>query len=108
MKRSTRWHQATTLAFGLAFLGAAKVYAENDPQPQTRGWIPYTHAGYVGLNLGTAQHQTPCKPGFECKNPRIAGKIYTGGMISQGIGLEAGYVNVGHGKRNGGETKAQG
>jgi OmpA-OmpF porin, OOP family len=70
--------------------------------------LPYTTYGYVGLNVGASHYNTPCAGSFSCDNPNVAGKIYTGGMISKAFGLELGYLNMGNADRNGGTTKAQG
>ena len=74
----------------------------------TRSWIPYTSYGYVGLNLGKSEYNTPCVAGFSCDNPQFAGKIYTGGLLNRIVGLEVGYINLGNANRNGGRAKAQG
>lgn len=71
-------------------------------------WIPYTSYGYIGLNLGTSDYKLPCAGGFECDNPNVAGKFYTGGLFSRVLGLELGYINTGNADRNGGEASAQG
>lgn len=74
----------------------------------SRSWIPYTSYGYIGLNLGRSDYRTPCVGAFACDKPNLAGKIYTGGMFSQILGMELGYINTGDADRNGGTLKAQG
>jgi hypothetical protein len=74
----------------------------------SRSWIPYTSYGYVGLNLGKSEYNTPCVAGFTCDNPQFAGEIYTGGLLNRIVGLEVGYINLGNANRNGGRAKAQG
>jgi hypothetical protein len=74
----------------------------------SRSWLPYTHGGYWGFNLGTPDYEKNCASGFTCDDPSVGGKIYTGGQINKWLGAELGYINFGKLERNGGDTKAQG
>ena len=72
-------------------------------------WLPGTRRGYVGINLGRSDYGTPCGGGnFACDKPRVAGKVYSGGMFNDHLGLELGYVHMGRADRAGGRTDAQG
>jgi len=72
-------------------------------------WIPGTRRGYVGINLGRSDYGTPCGAGnFGCDNARVAGKVYSGGMFNEYLGMEFGYVNMGRADRGGGRTDAHG
>ena len=72
-------------------------------------WIPGTRRGYAGINLGRSDYGNPCgSGGFGCDDPRVAGKVYSGGMFNEHLGMELGYVNMGRADRGGGRTEAQG
>lgn len=72
-------------------------------------WIPGTRRGYVGINLGRSDHGTPCgSGGFGCDKPNVAGKVYSGGMFNDYLGMEVGYLHAGRADRAGGRTDAQG
>ncbi|MDP2263843.1 MAG: hypothetical protein Q8K24_11865 [Hydrogenophaga sp.] len=70
--------------------------------------IPYSTGGYVGVNIGTPDYDTPCAAGFRCSNNTTAYKLYTGGMFNEYVGAELGYVNMGRAYRAGGRTEAHG
>lgn len=71
--------------------------------------IPMTRRGYVGLNLGKPEYDTPCGAGgFTCDDPSADGYLYTGGLFNDWLGLELGYYYGGKAERAGGRTKAQG
>ncbi|PHV10154.1 outer membrane beta-barrel protein [Chitinimonas sp. BJB300] len=105
-----------TLPFALSALAITATAATNDyrstysddANARPYSWIPYTSYGYVGANLGKSKYDNPCNTLFECKNPKFAGKFYTGGLFSRLFGVEFAYVNMGKFKLNGGEAKAQG
>lgn len=71
-------------------------------------WIPGTRGGYAGINLGRSDYGTPCRAGFNCEKPNVAGKVYSGGMFNDHVGVELGYLHAGRADRNGGRTDAQG
>jgi OOP family OmpA-OmpF porin len=72
-------------------------------------WIPGTRRGYVGINLGRSDYGTPCgSGGLGCDKPRVAGKVYSGGMFNDYVGMELGYLHMGRADRAGGRTDAQG
>lgn len=107
-KNRMTWIMACTLVL---FAQTSVAESRNDTHRTDDGtysWIPYTSSGYVGLNLGIPKFHTSCDGSLRCDNPPIAGKIYAGGMLSNGVGLELGYVNMGRAERNGGYTTAQG
>lgn len=70
--------------------------------------LPYTRRGYVGLNLGKPEFDLPCGTAYGCDDPSVSGYLYTGGMFSDWLGLELGYLNTGSADRAGGSTRAQG
>lgn len=72
-----------------------------------RSWLPYTRGGYVGLNLGRPDLDLPCGIGG-CDDAEVGGKLYTGGMLTDWLGAELGYVNMGRADRGGGRTEAYG
>ena len=79
--------------------------AESRPQ----SWIPYTSYGYVGIGAGWSKFDLPsCAPGLSCDDTDTGFKIFTGGMFSRYLGVEAGYVYLGKGEANGGDQKAEG
>ena len=72
-------------------------------------WIPGTRRGYFGINLGRSDYGTPCgSGGFGCDKPKVAGKVYSGGMFNDYLGMELGYLHAGRADRAGGRTDAQG
>jgi OOP family OmpA-OmpF porin len=72
-------------------------------------WIPGTRRGYAGISLGRSDYGTPCgSGGFGCDKPRVAGKVYSGGMFNDYVGMELGYLHMGRADRAGGRTDAQG
>jgi OmpA-OmpF porin, OOP family len=89
-------------ALALAAAGAA--------QAQSSGYsvLPWTQQGYVGLNIGKPDYNNSCGAGPTCDDPDAAFHIYTGGMFSQWLGLEVGYLNLGRADRAGGRTRAHG
>lgn len=103
-----------SIMLGLVLLSgqvANVIAAEAIPYTTPRvseSWIPYTSSGYVGVNLGVPKFHTECYRLFSCDNPQVSGKIYTGGLFARAIGMELGYINVGHAPRNGGHISAQG
>jgi opacity protein-like surface antigen len=97
-----------TIAAALLALPAISAAQTTPGRTPSRSFIPYTSNGYFGVNLGKGDYRKNCVGGFECKDPDIAGKLYTGGLFSRVIGVELGYINTGNADRNGGEIKAQG
>ncbi len=70
--------------------------------------IPYSTQGYVGVNAGQPDFDTPCASGFNCNNRTTSYKLYTGGMFTPFLGGELAYVNMGRAQRAGGRTEAHG
>lgn len=97
----------TTTALAVALVPAA-VFAQNTSSTRSTAWLPYTSAGYVGANLGRSTFDTNCVPGLDCDEHDTAFKLYTGGMLSNFVGLELGYLNMGKANRGGSAYKAQG
>ena len=97
-------------------LTAAAACAQSTPSRNSGFWhedgntfLPYTRGGYVGVNLGQSDYQTDCGVGnYACDKPKIAGKLYVGGMFSPYVGVELGYLHMGRADRAGGRTQAQG
>ena len=75
-----------------------------------QGWsmLPWTTGGYVGLSIGQPSYDTACGTGLNCDDPDMSFKVYTGGMFTQYLGLEVGYLYFGEADRAGGNTSAQG
>lgn len=101
------------IAGSIALLPLAAIAQNTTSQNTNTGnsWLPYTHNGYVGINLGGSRfNHEDCVFGFDCndKSDTLAGKIYLGGMFNPNFGVEVGYVDVGKQKINGGERRAQG
>lgn len=71
--------------------------------------LPYTRRGYFGISLGRPEFKNGCGNGaYGCDNPRVGMSIYTGGLFSEWLGMELGYMNTGKADRAGGSTRAQG
>ncbi|MBT9463037.1 outer membrane beta-barrel protein [Hydrogenophaga sp.] len=71
--------------------------------------IPYATNGYIGLNVGKPDWDTPCGGGgFACSESNTSYNIYTGGMFNEHFGAELGYVDFGRSDRGGGRTHAHG
>lgn len=87
--------------------GNSRSYSDSSNM-NDKSYLPFTHSGYWGINLGASDYEQHCTPGFACNNPDIGGKIYVGGKFNKWLGAEVGYVNVGKLERNGGDTSAQG
>lgn len=114
-----RFRSRPCLAFALVACAAASPALQaQTPPPAGRtaaasddgySWLPGTRRGYVGINLGRADYGNPCGTGgFGCDNPKLAGKIYSGGMFNDFLGMELGYLHMGRADRAGGRTDAQG
>ncbi len=72
-------------------------------------WIPYTRRGYVGLNLGNSDYDTPCGPApLSCDNRDRSVSVYTGGMFNDFLGLELGAKHFGTVDRAGGQVRSYG
>lgn len=70
--------------------------------------LPFTRKGYVGINLGRSEFDTACSVGDDCGNPDLSGRLYTGGLVTEWLGAEVGYMNSGTASRSGGDTRVQG
>lgn len=122
MKRSTFLAPVLGAVLALPLLANAQVRPDNPTRSSDatrandsgraapRSYIPGTSYGYAGINLGRSDYgDVPCVAGFACDDhPDLAGKIYTGGLVSGIFGVELGYLNLGAADRNGGEVQAQG
>jgi len=72
-------------------------------------WMPGTRGGYVGLNVGKPEYNTPCGSGlFGCDDPEARVHVYSGGQINDWFGVEAGYFYEGSSDRAGGRQRAEG
>lgn len=99
--RNTVGGQATTTS-----TGGRRMY---DTTQGSFSLIPYATNGYIGLNAGRPDWNSPCGlGGFECSDSDVAYNIYTGGMFNPYFGAEVGYVNFGRSERAGGRTRAHG
>lgn len=71
--------------------------------------LPFTRRGYWGVSLGQSNYKNPCGSAlFSCDDSDLSGRIYTGGMFNDWLGLEAAYVNMGKVDRAGGSTDTHG
>jgi len=108
MNAQHRPHRLACLALALsaASLAAQAQTNRNDGY----SLLPYTHKGYVGLNLGQSEFKIGCGiGGYECdKRSDVSAYLYTGGLFNDWFGLELGYLHNGHVTRAGGRTTAQG
>ncbi len=75
----------------------------------SRSFLPGTNRGYIGVNLARPDFDDlACTPGFACDDPDVAFKVYTGGLWSDVIGGEVGYIYFGEASRAGGDANAHG
>ena len=99
---------AATLLLAAATAGAQQTSRSNTDTDRY-SMLPYTRSGYVGLNLGQTQFDTGCgSGGYVCKDSRVSGQVYTGGLFNDWVGVELGYLNTGKADRAGGRTRAEG
>jgi OmpA-OmpF porin, OOP family len=98
---------AVALALGLAPVAVLAQSTTSTPG-RSSAWLPYTSAGYVGANVGRSTFDTGCIPGLDCDAHDTAFKLYTGGMLSNFVGLELGYLNMGKANRGSSAYKAEG
>ena len=71
--------------------------------------LPFTRRGYVGFNVGRPTLNVGCgSGGYTCDDPDVSGYFYTGGLVNDWLGAEAGYFNSGKADRAGGRTRSQG
>lgn len=71
--------------------------------------LPFTRRGYVGINLGRANYHGHCGADvLGCDDPKISGKVYTGGMFNDYLGIELGYLHMGKAERTAARGDAQG
>ena len=62
--------------------------------------LPYTRRGYVGINLGKPEFDLACgSGGYNCGDPSVAGYVYTGGLFTDWIGVELGYLHTSNADR---------
>lgn len=71
-------------------------------------WLPYTTRGYVGASLGRADLDQDCAGGFDCDDPDVSGKVFTGGMFNEWLGAELGWIHFGRAEGSGGRRRAHG
>ena len=106
------------LLAGLSQTLQAQTTTTTNPPPSTsreaasnEGYsiLPYTRKGYAGINLGRPDYRGACAAGnVGCDNPSVMGKVYTGGMFNDYLGLELGYLHMGRAERAGSRSDAQG
>ncbi|WP_439520201.1 outer membrane beta-barrel protein [Hydrogenophaga sp.] len=96
-------------AAGGSTSGAVRTTGPRMPGEGGYSIIPYSTQGYVGLNVGRPDYDLGCGAGgFSCSDSSTSFNLYTGGMFTQYLGAEFGYVNLGKMRRGGGSTKAHG
>ena len=90
---------AQSAGTGSAYSGSADAYS----------LLPFTRRGYVGVNIGRPTLNVGCgSGGYTCDDPDVSGYFYTGGLVNDWLGAEAGYFNSGKADRAGGRTRSQG
>jgi opacity protein-like surface antigen len=94
---------AALAAVGLMASGAA--FAQSTYGAPWRGefW------GYIGASAGESKFRTDCNrtiTQFECDIKDTGWKVYSGGRLSEWLGLEIGYTDFGRIKASGGEVDA--
>jgi opacity protein-like surface antigen len=94
---------AALAAVGLMASGAA--FAQSTYGAPWRGefW------GYIGASAGESKFRTDCNrtiTQFECDTKDTGWKVYSGGRLSEWLGLEIGYTDFGRIKASGGEVDA--
>lgn len=97
----------------VALMGSAALAqstsASSTDMSSRSSWLPYTHDGYVGLDLGRSKFQNSCgAAGFGCDRSDQAARLYLGGYFNPNFGAEVGYVDYGDMQRAGGSTSARG
>ena len=104
----------------LLALGAGATLAQQTPTTSDRsgassrgeGWslLPYTRRGYAGINIGQSDYDDfSCGNGlFGCDDSGTRVHVYTGGLFSEWLGAEIGYLNEGRVRRGGGSTRSEG
>ena len=88
-------------ALGLAVSGAA--FAQYNAPWRGDFW------GYVGASGGEAKFRTECSrtiTQFECDRKDTGYKVYSGGKMSEVLGVEVGYTDFGRIRAGGGDVKA--
>lgn len=101
----------TLAAAVLALAGAAQAQTTtpSGSADERHSMLPYTTRGYLGINLGQADFDTPCGAGgYGCEKSRMSAYLYTGGLLNDWLGVELGYLNTGRADRAGGRSKAEG
>lgn len=83
--------------------------ANNSYDANRSSWIPYTHSGYIGLNVGRSHFNGNCGAlNLRCDNSDTSGHVYLGGYFNPYFGAEIGYMDMGSVARGGGSTDANG
>ncbi len=108
---------ATAIAAAFSALPAAQAQTPSSSASSTssawtaHNWrMPYQRNfwGYVGGSVGRSYWDVDCIGTGECDDRGVGFKLQAGGSFNEVIGLELGYVHLGHAKTAGGERKAQG
>lgn len=72
-------------------------------------WLPYTHDGYIGIDVGRSSFQNNCGGGgFGCDRSDRSARVVLGGYFNPNFGAEIGYADFGDIQRAGGSTRAHG
>lgn len=102
------------LAVALTFVSTALLaQSTSTSRPGTRAGSyaqPYEgrYWSYGGISVGRSDYDYNCPAGFNCDREATGFKAFAGGKSSENFGVEASYVNLGKGKRGGGDTWGQG
>lgn len=100
--------RALALAAVVALGTAGVAHAQSTSSRQGPSWLPYTHSGYVGINLGQSKYDVGCGLIGSCDDSDARMTVYTGGLFNDMFGGEIGYVYEGAMNRGGGTTRADG
>ena len=96
-------------AAGGSTSGAVRTTGPRMPGEGGYSLIPYSTQGYVGINVGRPDYELDCGlGGFNCSDSTTSFNLYTGGMFTQYLGAEIGYVNLGKMRWGDGSSKAHG
>jgi hypothetical protein len=100
---------ATTSVAWIPYAAAQSTSATPTATPSTGLRMPYQRDfwGYVGGSVGRSDFDVGCV-GLSCDEQGVGFKLHAGGKFNNALGMEIGYVNLGHAETAGGEHKAQG
>ncbi len=104
---------AVLASAGLAYSVPAAAQRSDTTRAGTRGSeisYPWQQRfwSYAGVNVGTANYDLECVPGFGCEDSAGSLKLFAGGKFNNVFGLEVAYINLGKAEIAGGDMEAHG